>query len=872
MRAKRLIIIHAFLAALMHAAAAFASGGDAGLLRLAPAASSLGRGACGVSSPGTDLFTANPASIGGLRRWSLHAAYGAWADAADHTLGIALPSAYGVLGLSARYLAVEGEDPSMPAAFQGDIGAAKEIYPGLFLGAALHGTFADIEDGQLAYGAFRAGFLFIAGGAGPRWRGFGFHGLGIGASLRAGAANRDDDAGNLDRAAAGLTAELYRSGIVSVSLAGEGTTEGSMDDIAVKAGIESVMGKMFIARAGWIARDPYGRGRYALGAGLRFDALDIRGDIDYAFLSGGGAGSAHYVGMTVAPGGPDTRPPVISASADCAAFSPNSDGRQDRVYFSLHARDEGDVRGWYFQVLDARGRLVREYRYRGRNRQRGLTPLAIARSMLGTRERGVIPASVDWDGTDDAGRLQGDGEYHYSFAAWDDRDNIAAARKGRVRIDTVAPEVSVTPIVTAVDPTGGAPVEIAIRVRDQNEDRVSVSLLDGDGDEVRGFNWVARGAPTRISWDGKDEEGAPVKPGRYSCLVTVSDGAGNSAVREIRNIVVETGRRRVDLVPDSDYYSPAPGKPLRFGASYEKGLSAGEWKFSILDVGGETVRFLRGEGLPASFEWDGLAGNGKTPRDGVYLCRLEVTPKNGAPLASADKSFVVDSTPPRPRLKANIDSFTPDGDFIDDRIIFRPVSRDVYGTGRWEINIRTEAGASYFRVAGEGEVPERILWDGRGKGPAPFSMERFTAELVTLDRAGNRSRPAVMDFSTGIMFLPDQGALRITLPDRSDASRLRADASFNAMLGELADAMEDYPGHAVEIESHSDFEGDDAANLAATEKKAKYVRDFLARRGIGGGVISFRGMGETRPLFGEDAGADRKKNNRLELVLTPKAE
>jgi flagellar motor protein MotB len=31
-------------------------------------------------------------------------------------------------------------------------------------------------------------------------------------------------------------------------------------------------------------------------------------------------------------------------------------------------------------------------------------------------------------------------------------------------------------------------------------------------------------------------------------------------------------------------------------------------------------------------------------------------------------------------------------------------------------------------------------------------------------------------------------------------------------------------------------------------------------------------MGETRPLFGEDAGADRKKNNRLELVLTPKAE
>jgi outer membrane protein OmpA-like peptidoglycan-associated protein len=81
------------------------------------------------------------------------------------------------------------------------------------------------------------------------------------------------------------------------------------------------------------------------------------------------------------------------------------------------------------------------------------------------------------------------------------------------------------------------------------------------------------------------------------------------------------------------------------------------------------------------------------------------------------------------------------------------------------------------------------------------------------------------------------------------------------------------PSIEVEIQVHTDARGNDKENLLLSQKRAEYITDYLALKGIHPRRLSAKGMGETRILNHCTNGIlcleeDHDINNRIEIIIT----
>ncbi len=86
-------------------------------------------------------------------------------------------------------------------------------------------------------------------------------------------------------------------------------------------------------------------------------------------------------------------------------------------------------------------------------------------------------------------------------------------------------------------------------------------------------------------------------------------------------------------------------------------------------------------------------------------------------------------------------------------------------------------------------------------------------------------------------------------------------------LDALAAYLEAHPAAKALIAGHTDAVGDEAANLALSERRARAVGGYLAQKGIGAARLSFRGFGESQPIAPNDTPDGRQQNRRVECVL-----
>jgi hypothetical protein len=75
----------------------------------------------------------------------------------------------------------------------------------------------------------------------------------------------------------------------------------------------------------------------------------------------------------------------------------------------------------------------------------------------------------------------------------------------------------------------------------------------------------------------------------------------------------------------------------------------------------------------------------------------------------------------------------------------------------------------------------------------------------------------------------------------------------------------------VLIEVHADGTGDRLKTVAKTQKEAELVKTALAQKGIALDKIKARGRGSLAPVAGTRSKADKAKNRRVVLIVTPKA-
>ena len=92
------------------------------------------------------------------------------------------------------------------------------------------------------------------------------------------------------------------------------------------------------------------------------------------------------------------------------------------------------------------------------------------------------------------------------------------------------------------------------------------------------------------------------------------------------------------------------------------------------------------------------------------------------------------------------------------------------------------------------------------------------------------------------------------------------------VLGELGPQLAGAKGK-VTVEGHTDSVGPDDYNRALSERRARAVRDWLAKHGFAPAATPIAGYGESKPIAGNTRpdGSDdpegRQKNRRVEVVV-----
>lgn len=71
----------------------------------------------------------------------------------------------------------------------------------------------------------------------------------------------------------------------------------------------------------------------------------------------------------------------------------------------------------------------------------------------------------------------------------------------------------------------------------------------------------------------------------------------------------------------------------------------------------------------------------------------------------------------------------------------------------------------------------------------------------------------------------------------------------------------------IEIQGHTDTQGDADYNRTLSQHRAEEVRRFLMQRGVGASRLIARGYGESQPLIAGDSEHAHRVNRRVEFII-----
>ncbi len=88
------------------------------------------------------------------------------------------------------------------------------------------------------------------------------------------------------------------------------------------------------------------------------------------------------------------------------------------------------------------------------------------------------------------------------------------------------------------------------------------------------------------------------------------------------------------------------------------------------------------------------------------------------------------------------------------------------------------------------------------------------------------------------------------------------------ILDDASRTLRSYPRTHLTIKAHTDNQGDSNKNQMLSERRAKTVVDFLARRGFPYARMTAKAYGERSPLESNDTAQGRAKNRRVEIFAS----
>jgi len=744
-----------------------------------------GAGGFITSRGGAPASALNPAAEGESQRILLDLGYtglfglGAFGLGAERgygigaiNLGAIYPTPFAVFGGSLWFLSSPFDSFPVQTTFQGNLNAAKEIFPGMSIGLGLN---AGYNTGNTWTVSGDLGFRYNMGSLGPlenfTWA---VTAKGLGKSWIPPAFT---PVGGVSFDFLGIRGIDGKPDPIRVSLAADIMLP-TVQNLAGKLGLSVVIAEFINISAAtqfnlresldgsgpspipsigigvnWKLRPSEGK----TGAGIMPAGGDLLINLGAKPLYNGiwGMGS----GVTWAIGVADRNAPVIIIDyPEPAWISPNNDGRADYLEFPITIRDERYITEWVFEIMDEGGVPVRVYRNKDtRPETQGVQN--IVGSLQAVKAGVEVPSSLRWDGIFDSGELAPDGKYFFTITAEDDNGNFGIAGPYEVNVDCTPPLIEITPFGENMNifapGDGGSRDSLIISQTGSAEDLWEGGIYTSLGVKVKTIEF-ANQAPVNFEWDGRDDSLSIVNDGVYNYRIGATDRALNTGGAAIENIIVNTVRPAVSLAITDAYFSPngdgvkdtmifIPTVPVREGIA--------GWELKVSDFSGTIRRTITGVStLPSRVEFDGRDTTGRILPEAIYSGSLQVRYLNGYTSTAASPPFSLDITAPRASVRIDDPDqgpgrpavFSPTGS--KNRIaIVQEGSNELSWSGEIrQRGVSTGTPVRVFRFSGT--PPERIEWDGLTTTGALAPDGFYTYGLLSVDSAGNTGRSNMVEF------------------------------------------------------------------------------------------------------------------------------
>jgi hypothetical protein len=212
------------------------------------------------------------------------------------------------------------------------------------------------------------------------------------------------------------------------------------------------------------------------------------------------------------------------------------------------------------------------------------------------------------------------------------------------------------------------------------------------------------------------------------------------------------GKPGADLDSRMPYASTVgTGKPAVLTPRMSAPDKVTAWGLYIYNSGrpAKVVRTLSGSGpVQKELLWDGKASDGKPAPEGVYWGILSARYVTGQTVNSKYLRLEVNNTVPEVDLVLDAASINPKAEgeaFIPTGL--RPKLKAGRGIASWRLEIIDPLGQVFRSVLGTGNMPEVLVWDGKGnQGEALISGQVYSARLAVIDALGNEGASNTVSF------------------------------------------------------------------------------------------------------------------------------
>jgi outer membrane protein OmpA-like peptidoglycan-associated protein len=314
------------------------------------------------------------------------------------------------------------------------------------------------------------------------------------------------------------------------------------------------------------------------------------------------------------------------------------------------------------------------------------------------------------------------------------------------------------------------------------------------------------------------------------------------------------------------------------------------WKIIITSEDGAVVKTFSGEGLlPERITWDGKDDKQRLLPTGVYNYVLKAKNMEGEEKQTLLQKLYIDLVAPKIELSSNIDTFTPDGDGIDDIVTIKPKASDNVGISDWLLKIISSDNKLTKTFQGKGVPPESIVWDGKDEKGKLAPPDKYTCRFIVYDLAGNKSvssinielkisgkveireveKKVVRELPAGMEVKKIPGGMKIII----SANVLFEPQSYQLLpsayeiFDEVVKILSAYPDSKIRIEGHTDNVGNPSDNQLLSELRARSVYNILVKKKVSPARLMCMGYGDKKPIASNLTPEGRAKNRRIEIIV-----